>query len=119
MAYSNGYAGGYDYARTFTPTTDGYSIQINSESRGGGRGHSMWKHYGKAIPIQTTIIYTSGASAIVASPLTSVEAAADAGSGRGKKMVYPTPGGPYAITEDEATAIKADGTYSAALSAFV
>jgi len=114
MAYAGGYAYGYQDGTQylFTPTTAGYSIPIGSETQGGEAPmQGLWKHYGTALAVQTSIIYTSGVSALVQSPLASVEAAADSGSGRGDKMAYPTPGPAYPITETEALAIIADATY--------
>jgi len=114
MAYAGGYVYGYqdgtDYL--FTPTTPGYSIPIDNPTH----GHSVpvqgfWQHYGPAIPVQTHIIYTSSASALVQSPPKATFDAADAGSGVGDSMIYPTPGEPYPITETEALAIIADVTY--------
>ena len=114
MAYAGGYAYGYQdgTSSVFTPTTAGHSIPIGVETQGGeGPGHSLWRHYGTPIAVAAYIIYTSGTSILRQIPDQDTMDAADAGSGRGDKMVFPTPGTAYPITSAEVLTIIADSTY--------
>ncbi len=119
MAYRSGYVTGYQdnsAGYVFTPTATGYSMPINAETQGGeGPDHSLWRHYDKPIPVQATIIYTSGTSVKVQGPIGATIEAADAGSGRGDKMVFRTPGVDFPITDAEALVIIADGTHDDAV----
>ena len=119
MAYRSGYATGYQddaAGYVFTPTATGYSISINVEAQGGEcPAHGMWGQYGTPIGVQATILYTSGASVKVQTPSGDTIEAADAGSGRGDRMVYRTPGVDFPITDAEALVIIADETYGDAV----
>ena len=115
MAYAGGYAYGYQDGtggHLFTPTTAGVTRRILPEHANHGHAE-LWRHYGKAIPAQAHIFYTAGVSAVQQQPQHDDIANADAGSGIGDKMVWRTPTTPqYPITEAEALAIIADGTYA-------
>jgi len=119
VAYRSGYATGYQddaAGYVFTPTATGYSIPINAETQGGEcPGSSLWRQYGTPIGVQATIIYTSGVSVKVQGPTIATMEAADAGSGRGDRMVYRTPGVDFPITDAEALVIIADETYGDAV----
>jgi hypothetical protein len=116
MAYRSGYPTGYldDAAGyTFTPTAEGYSMPVKVEKQGGeGADYSLWKQYGTAIPVQTTLIYTGGVSALHQTPIWTLIRDADAGTGRGDKMVYRTPSSTFNISDAEAQVIIDDGTYA-------
>jgi len=115
VAYGGGYEFGYQDGSggwVFTPDATGYSISINGINWE-KEGYRLWNSYGSAIPVQKTLVYTSGASSLTAVPSQAVLDAADAGSGNGDKMVYPTPTSiNISITEAEALAIVADETYA-------
>ena len=119
MAYRSGYVTGYQdnsAGYVFTPTATGYSVPINTETQGGECAiQGLWSQYGNAIPVQATILYTSGTSVKVQGPDGDTIEAADAGSGRGDKMVFRTPGVDFPITDAEALVIIADETYDDAV----
>lgn len=109
MAYTGGDATGYGDASTgytFTPTATGYGSVVDEVLYETDR---LWRFY--SIPSQIHLIYTSGVSVATQQPTTTVIAAADAGSGKGDKMVYPSPGGPYPITTAESVTIISDATH--------
>jgi len=119
VAYRSGYVTGYQdnsAGYVFTPTATGYSMPINTETQGGECPvHSLWEQYGTPVGVQATILYTSGTSVKVQGPDGDTIEAADAGSGRGDRMVYRTPGVDFPITDAEALVIIADETYADAV----
>ena len=112
MAYGGGYPYGYQDGTggwTFTPDTTGNLGGLEPEV---ALHQSMWRHYGAGITTQQTIVFTNGVSVLWTSPSQAVLDAADAGSGNGDKMIYPTPTTTVIpLTTTETLAIIADETY--------
>ena len=116
MAFRSGFPTGFGDdtgAYMFTPTADGYSIPIKHEKQGGeGKKQGLWRKYGTAIPVQTTLIYTGGVSALRQTPIWTLIRDADTGTGRGEKMVYRTPSAAFEVSDAEAQVIINDETYA-------
>ena len=108
--YSSGYGGGASTGWFFTPVAVGSNNAIVDQQQAYGRRSPLWRYY--TIPNAIHILYTSGASLTRQVPSTDLMKAADPGSGKGDRMVWPSPGGPYPITEEEALTIIADETYA-------
>lgn len=116
MAYQAGYQYGYgdaDTGFTFSPTAQGADTPIVDEKIPYRMRDPLWRHYD--MPTQIHILYTSGVGAAKSRPTPDDMSAANRGSGKGDRMVYPSPGGPFNVTATEAQTIYDDGTYADAL----
>lgn len=114
MAYQAGYQYGYgdaDTGYTFSPSTaTGVETPIIDYNEPAKRRDMLWRLYD--LPSQVHIFFNSGVSSTKTSPTVDAFAAADTGSGKGDRMVWPSPGGPYPITASEAQTIIDDSTYA-------